>query len=184
MKNFNKKFSTLAICLLMTVLFAVSGTLAYLFTSTDPITNTFTVPKNGTGIVEPGWDGVTKSNVTVQNTGDVKSFIRVKLVVNWQNDTNVIPAADGDYSMTLNTAADENGGVWVPNDGFWYYNKAVEGGASTGVLISNAVQLKEAPAGYTTEDGYKLHIEVLAQSVQAEPVEAVTSAWGIDPSTL
>ena len=181
--NGKKKISALAICLLLTVVFAVSGTLAYLFTSTDPVTNTFTVPENGIEIIEPKWDGKVKSNVTVKNTGDVKSFIRVKIVVNWQNGTNVIPADTTDYEWKINTTGDENG-KWVLNNGFYYYNKPVEAKAETGVLIENAVQKVEAPAGYTAEDGYKLHIEVLAQSVQAEPIDAVTSAWGIDPSAL
>lgn len=186
--NGKKKVSVVAICLLLTVVLTVGGTLAYLFTSTGSVTNTFTPAKTDIEVEEPNWNGLVKSDVTIKNTGDIKAFIRAKIVVNWQNSTNIIPAADTDYEWDINTTGDENG-KWVKIGDFYYYNKPIDPGFETGVLIENAAQAVEAPIGYKAVDGYKLHIEVLAQSVQAEGVDKngvkpVVLAWGVDPSTL
>mgnify|MGYP003295933686 CR=1 FL=1 len=42
MKKHRNKYTLLLVCLLLTVAIAVSGTIAYLFTSSDPVVNTFT----------------------------------------------------------------------------------------------------------------------------------------------
>ena len=42
MKRKNRKYTLLLVCLLMTVLVVVGGTIAYIFTESDPVVNTFT----------------------------------------------------------------------------------------------------------------------------------------------
>ena len=173
----NKKFLALAVCIILTVTFTVSGSLAYFMSITEPAVKTFSIPTNGMS-VNSTFDNFEQTDIKIQNTGDVESFIRTKVIVNWRNGTMILPAASNEY--TIEYAEDG----WKENGGFWYYTSSLGTEASTGVLIKRAVQTAEAPDGYTPEDGFKLNIEIIAQAVPAEPAEAVVSAWGFDPSTL
>lgn len=174
MKNMKKKTILMlaAMALLLTV--TVGSTIAYLWTSTPGVTNTFTPASSGTKI-EENFDGSVKNNVQIKNTGDVKSYIRAAVVITWQNATgevlSVVPAAGTDYQITWQTDG------WTKKDNFYYYNTPVEPGDSTSVLFTDCKPLKAAP-----KDGYALHVEIIAQSIQAEPISAVTDAWGWTPS--
>lgn len=194
-----KKISALAICLLLTVVMAVGGTLAYLFTSTLPVENTFTPAKVGNYVKETlaedegKWE---KQNVTIVNNiggekGDpeiVDAYIRAMVVANWKtSDNRILPAKRGiDYSITF-----ANGTGWVQNtaDGYYYYTKVVKPDGETGVFITEVKPLNEAPEGHTAAEGYTLHVEIISQSIQAEGTAAngktpAEIAWGVDPSTL
>lgn len=161
-----------AMALLLTV--TVGSTIAYLETSTLPVTNTFTPASSGTTIEEK-FDDKVKNEVKIKNTGDIKSYIRAAVVITWQNAAGdvfgTVPVAGTDYSITWTKDG------WTENGNFYYYNTAVEPGASTGVLFTACKPLKAAP-----KDGYTLHVEIIAQSIQAEPISAVTEAWGWTPS--
>lgn len=175
MKNMKKKTILMlaAMALLLTV--TVGSTIAYLWTSTPAVTNTFTPASSGTEI-EEDFNGNVKNNVKIKNTGDVKSYIRAAVVITWQNATgevlSEVPAADKDYQITWTPEG------WTKKDNFYYYNTPVEPGDSTSVLFTACKPLKAAP-----KDGYTLHVEIIAQSIQAEPSYAVTEAWGWTPPT-
>ena len=93
-----KKISALAICLLLTVVMAIGGTLAYLFTSTSPVENTFAPAKVGNYVKETLAEDEGKweiQNVTIVNniggqTGNpeiVDAYIRAIVVANWRHLT-------------------------------------------------------------------------------------------------
>jgi len=175
--NGKKKFSVITICLLLTVVLTVGGTIAYLFTSTNAVENTFTAPDMSNSVVEEFKDNI-KTNVTAQNTGDVKSFVRLTYVINWQNGNNVIAAENSDYKIEFAAGNGDDG--WVKGaDGFYYYPFALDPKQSAPVLISKIEKTGTAPA-----DGYALHAEIIVQSIQAEPEEAVESAWPVKATGL
>lgn len=175
--NKKSKFSAIAVCLLLTAMLAISGTLAYLFTQSDAVVNTFK-PVNPEIIVdEPEWEGEVKSNVTIKNTGDVDSYIRAKITVNWQNGNDVYPVdpvEGADYFIEWDLTD-----WFMGDDGFYYYKKSVEAnGGKTGVLIKEAKWLQPC-AGNTETVEYKLNIEIISQSVQSTPKNAVESVWPV-----
>ena len=199
MKKHRNKYTLLLVCLLLTVAIAVSGTIAYLFTASDPVVNTFTPVTPEIEIPEK-MEGTVKEKATVQNTGDVDSYLRAKIVVTWQNsDGEVYPKipvlketsdAEGDYTMST-------GAHWKwHSDGYYYYYKVAAPGepavikkddgsieygvgvADDDMLIIRAEVVGEAPA-----EGYTLHIEILGQAIQAEPVDAIKDAWGVTISS-
>ena len=171
-----KKFLALVICLNLVIMLAVGGTLAYIFTSTDPVVNTFQPVTPGIEVEEPGWNKIVKQDVTIKNTGQVESYIRVKVVVTWKNGTDIYPVdpvEDKDYSLEYDSADWEKG-----TDGFWYYKKAVLPEDSTSVLIKSATWLKAC-----VDTNYKLSIEILSQAIQSTPDEAVESVWPVDANS-
>ena len=159
-----------AAALLMVLFMSVGGTLAWLTAHTSAITNTFTVATPGVEIKE-GFDKQTKSNVQVKNTGEVEAYIRVALVPTWEDENgNAVaePASLDDLSITWG-----NSGKWLKGtDGYWYYKEPVAPGDRTAVLLENAT--------VTTENGYHMNLQVMAESIQADPTRAVTAMWGTD----
>lgn len=151
---------------------AVGGTLAYLVTQTNSLTNTFE-PSHVSCAIEETFNGTTKSDVIVQNTGDIDAYIRAKVVITWKdNDGNVYAAApeeNRDYTISYNESD------WTENGGYWYYNSAVTPEKSTNNLINTCALTANsaAPAGYA------LSVEILAEAIQAEPAAAVQEAWHV-----
>lgn len=172
-----------ALALVCIICCLVSGlTLAYLVTSTEALVNIFGTPSFDTSITESFGDdtsGVkTKENVKITNTGDVDAYVRETVVVTWVNDKgevySKIPAEGTDYTITWTT----EGTAWEKGkDGYWYYTTPLAPGADTAVLFTDC-----RPVEGKTPEGYYLTVEILSQSIQAEPADAVIDAWGVTVS--
>ena len=190
MKKYINRKSVLITSIALLLLVAVGTTLAFVFTNTDPVENTFNPSKVSCAVVENGGKPVTgaivntgdsKDNVQIQNTGDTDAYIRVAVVVNWMSEDGKVwatkPVAGTNYSITYAT---DTG--WIKgSDGYWYYTKPVpptDGSDLTGILITEATQLTAAPKG-TDNTQYYLSIEIVASAIQAKPTSVVTSQWGV-----
>lgn len=158
---------TVALALILTV--AIGGTIAWLVTKTDSITNTFQ-PSQVTCAVEESFDGKVKTDVNVKNTGDIDAFIRVKLVTYRTND-------DGQHIGGAATLPDFTlGAGWVEYDGYYYYTLPVAPNATPATNLANKMTLTET---YTDADGGHQSIDVMAEAIQSVPEEAVGKAWGV-----
>ena len=165
-----KKTWTLMICLALLAGLAVGGTLAWLTSSTGSVVNTFTVG-NVEGEVEETFDGTTKKNVNVTNTGDVDAFIRVKLV------TYRVNAAGNPVGGEAVIPSFQLGADWVKHDGYYYYTLPVEpnGKPAADLIGDSGIKLEE----YSDVDGGKQVVEVMAELIQSEPARAVQDAWKV-----
>lgn len=167
------------VALLVLLCCTVAGTLAYLVTNTDPVTNTFT-PASVSTEVNEDFDGTTKSNVTIKNTGNIDAYIRAAVIVNWANDAGEIsgtPVTNTDYSITYNTG--ENGDWFVGSDGYYYCKTSVKSekqdaeGCWTPVLIERCTQVGTAP------EGFHLRVTILADGIQSVPDTVVKDVWKV-----
>ena len=155
---------------------AVGGTWAFLVAQSEPVQNNFTYAHVSCKVDEKFENGV-KSEVKIQNTGDISAYIRARIVVTWKDkDGNVsaaaVPAKGTDYTM-------EMGKDWTEGtDGYWYYKTAVDAGKETPVLITKCEKIGNAPKDYD------LSVEILADAIQSEPASAVTEAWGYNPTVV
>ena len=164
------------VALLVLLCCTVVGTLAYLVTSTDPVTNTFTPASVSTAVDETFKNGV-KSDVKIQNTGNIDAYIRAAVIINWADgDGNVsaTPVKTTDYTIKWTKEG------WVEHGGYYYYTAPVAVGALTGQLFTGC----ELAKGVTPPEGYSLQVTILADGIQSEPADAVIQAWGVDPSAL
>lgn len=166
-----KKKKWIAIALLATSLVAANGTVAWLFHS-KALTNTFT-PAKVTGTVVETFDKKNKENVKVQNTSDIPVYIRVALVPTWKDGTNATALkTEGTYTMNLGTS-----NKWIKgSDGFYYYKEPVAVKAETDILIQYC-----SPKTTLGEDyqGKQFELDVIANLIQADPIDAVKDAWGV-----
>lgn len=153
----------LSLCLIFAL--AVGTTFALLKASTDPVENTFTAAKSGTDIVEK-LDGSQKKSIVVKNTGTAVSYVRVKLVMNWVDESGNVSATP--VGITPSITAD-----WFEQGGIYYYKMPVAAKGETTNLLKDPITQDAAP------EGYHLEVTVLAESIQAAPSAAVQQSWGV-----
>ena len=158
-----------AVALIATL--AVGGTLAWLSAYTQPVTNTFvmgTVPPQ----VTESFDHQVKKDVKVTNHGNIPAYIRVALVFTWQEgeDENAkVVGTPVDPVEDLEIDWGDSG--WIKIGDYYYYTQPVAAGATTSNLIDKA-EVK-------TANGYRMNLQVIADSIQANPAEAVESQWPV-----
>ena len=152
---------------------AVGGTWAFLVAQSEPVQNNFTYAHVRCTIKEK-FDGTTKSDVQIQNTGDIPAYIRARIVVTWKdangNVSSTVPVKNTDYTIAFNEKD------WTQQGGYWYCNTAVDVGGETPVLITKCEKKGNAPKDYD------LSVEILADAIQSEPASAVTDAWKYTPT--
>ena len=167
MMNRSKKQAVLAVLMIVLLLVgAVGGTLAYLAAQTGTVENVFE-PAGVPSEVEETFDGTTKSNVVIRNNGNVSAYIRAAIVVTWKDaQGNIYPKspADGEYNLTI-------GSDWEMVGNYYYYNGTVAaGGTTTNLIVSCAPVAGKAPSGYS------LNVEIIGQAIQAEGITGATNA--------
>ena len=156
----------ISVVLILTL--AVGGTIAFLSTKTDPVVNTFN-PSQVTCSVVEDFDGKTKTNVNVENTGDIPAFIRVKLVAYRTNDQGQhIGGVSEVPAFTL-------GKDWAKCGDYYYYTYPVAPEETPADSLAELIKLTE---NYTDVDGGHQSIDVIAEAIQAGPEAAVKAAWG------
>lgn len=166
------KRSLIVICGLILISSTISITVAFL-TKKNNINNEFILGTVSTSIEETFENNI-KENVSIKNTGNVKSFIRASIIITYKDTNNVIlleqPEKDTDYSIDISSSSN-----WLYNelDGFYYYKLPVEPGNNTDILINECKNIKEY-------DDKILNVDIVTQSIQAEPIKAVTESWNID----
>lgn len=153
----------LSLCLIFAL--AVGTTFALLKANTDPVTNTFTAAKSDIKIDEDVTGGQKKS-IIVQNTGTAVSYVRVKLVMNWVDESGNVSAEP----VNITPSITDN---WFLKDGIYYYKMPVAAKDFTTNLLQTPITQDAAP------EGYHLEVTVLAESIQAAPSTAVQQSWGV-----
>ena len=195
------KETVLTLSVILVLLLAVSGTLAYITTESASLENKFQPSRVSCAVVENGmqYSGTEvvvskKENVRIQNTGDTAAYIRAKIVVTWKKDANTVyakaPQEGTDYTITF--TEDLN---WVPGaDGFYYYTQAVSPTSlcehtdgevfcdkcMTKVLISEC-SLKSTA---NKPEGCYLSVEIVASAIQAAPDHVVMDEWENEKVTV
>jgi len=155
---------------------AVGGTWAFLVAQSEPVQNNFTYAHVSCTIDEK-FDGTTKSDVKIQNTGDISAYIRARIVVTWKDasgNVSAVPVKNTDYTIAFN----ENEKDWTQQGDYWYCKTAVDAGEKTPVLITKCEKKGNAPKDYD------LSVEILADAIQSEPANAVKEAWGYNPTAV
>lgn len=168
----------IAFCVCILSCAAVSGSLAWLISTPEPVVNTFT-PGAVTIQVDETFNGTTKSNVRIKNTGDVPAYIRVALVPAWVDDEGNIAAKPASLELNddCNIAWGEDGNGYeadwfIGSDGFYYCKTFINPGKSTPILI-NSCTVKDG------EHEYDFELQVIASAVQSLPTSTVGEVWPV-----
>ena len=162
----------LLLALILVIGAAAGGTLAWLTQTTQTENNNFSYGTVSCAINE-SFNGTTKSDVTVTNTGNTPAYIRAACIVNWVDaQGNIVANVPADYTYSLFIP----GAGWtVGKDGYYYYNDVVAPDATT------AGSLLTCTSSPSADGEYKLSVKVIASAVQATPSTAVNEAWPGNP---
>ena len=178
---------TSAVVLILALLAA--GTFAY-FTKDARATNVITTGTiditlndeiQGGQKTDTGWtlSGVmpgqaVEKKVSITNNGSAEAWLRVKLAVRVTVDGEEMPLTFGDGQSVLLFATGEG---WLAQDGYYYYSKAMQSGATTGELFDG---LKLNPLLPNAYQGCVVTVDVLAQAVQVKNNNVYLSADGAE----
>ena len=159
---------------------AVGLTLAFMFKKAEK-TNRFIPAEvscavrektDGSEVTDIAAVGSEKSDIRVENTGNVKEFIRLRLVSYYVDSNGDIV---GTVSSQYPTLSLKNGWIAGANHTY-YYPFPTDPGGMTEILCEpftlGQTQLENGSTVYQV-------IEVIAEAVQAEPISAVREAWGV-----
>lgn len=167
----NRKSTVLLSALVLILVLFAGVTTAFLIAGAGSVTNTFRSSQVACKVNEE-FDGTTKTNVTISNTGDTEAYIRAAIVVTWKDPENgnvygAMPVEGKDYTMELDLSN------WiVGTDRYYYYKNAVQPGDETEILITKCEAVpSNAPAGYG------LNVEILGSAIQSVPVSVVNEKW-------
>lgn len=168
MKKLNKKSLVLLVCVALLLTCAVGSTVAYLKDGTKTVTNTFD-PAEVDIEIEETFDGNIKNDVKIKNVKKIDAYIRAAVIVTWQNTAGevygVAPKEGTDYTISWTKSG------WVDGaDGFYYHTNSVAPDEYTGILFTNC-----KPVAGKAPEGYTLHVEILAQGIQADGTGATTA---------
>ena len=165
-----KRLIAISIVVCVLLLASVGTALAYMFKDTGDVPNEFTPGVVSCEISEE-FENDVKSKITVENTGNIDAYIRVKLVTYWVNGSgDVVPKAPAEISFT-------SGSGWVKSSSSntYYYSVPVAPGAKIENLLGSSIIL--------AKDGEYLQVvDVFAEAIQANPTTAVRDSWLVNIS--
>lgn len=168
------RLAAMALATVLLLALTIGGTVAWLTSKTNDITNTFTPSKVMCAVSEIfDEDTGVKSNVNVTNVGDTDAFIRVKLVTYRTN-------ADGKHiGGVAEVPTFDPGAGWVKYGDYYYYTKPVAPNEKPESDLISRIQLESV---YTDADGGYQAMDVMAEAIQSQPAQAVGEAWGVSIS--
>ena len=168
------RLAAMALATVLLLALTIGGTVAWLTSKTNDITNTFTPSKVMCAVSEIFYEDTgIKSNVNVTNVGDTDAFIRVKLVTYRTN-------AEGKHiGGVAEVPKFTPGDGWVKYGDYYYYTKPVAPNAQPEEDLIGRIQLASS---YPDADGGYQAMDVMAEAIQSEPAQAVGEAWGVSIS--
>ena len=165
--NMSSKKLTYILAIVLVALFNVTSfamTIAYLIAD-DSISNNFILGNVESEVVET-FDGTTKENVYINNTGNVPIYVRADILIYFEDENGIIlpetPVVGSDYTLSL-------GNNWKKINDRYYYQDILDINQSSSNLINSCTNLSDK----------KLVVEVLTQAIQANTTDALQDAWGL-----
>lgn len=153
-KKLNKKGIALLISAVLILSVAVGTTIAFLVDSTEDVTDNFTPAKVICDVTNSG------DTWSVKNVENIDAYIRVAVIVNETNGTNLKWSGNPINADVLITTD----ATWTKVGNYYYYNGEVAPDTSVTFGQITAANAK---------------IQVLAEAIQSTPDDAVQTAWGV-----
>ena len=182
----NKRFPHILI-LLLALAVLIPPAYAYMISKSQTVVNNF-IPGEIDCVINETFKNNVKSEIKVENTGNAKAYIRVRLVFNWVDSAGTVVARS--FGTMKPVIVDGENWAYDKDNNTYYYKHPVEVGEETPNLLASAWSMdpvSEDLGGLTYY--YYPVMEVLAEAIQADGVievsegvfePAVTNAWGVD----
>lgn len=121
----------------------------------------------------------TKSSISVENTGNIEAYLRLRFVTYWV-DANGDITFEKSLMDTLDIDYDENN--WTKIGDIYYYNHPVP--PETNDKTSNLLTSNMTLITKEDENGNVLRqvVQVFAEAIQSLPLKAMEESWGVTVS--
>ena len=161
------------VAILLTLVLVCGTVFAYMFMRTDPQAVSF-IPAKVACYVADKRTGDSINEVTVENTGNIKAYLRVRLSTCWvDGDGNVVPKDSLPLSFSYDT---DN---WVAGSGNTYYYKVPVAPED----VTTDLFAAGASITLTSDGDYKQRVDIFGEAIQAKPTDAVENSWGVTVDT-
>lgn len=169
------RLKIIAILLVLNGILCFPSIMAY-FVRQETVSNEMVIPEV-TCLIDEEFNGQKKTSITVQNTGDIKAYIRVKIIHHWVDSKgDVVGRKSTLNNFTLGTG-------WLKIGDAYYYTEPVDPTDSTLELLGAGqnIQLKtdSVVQGEVTFE-YNQAVEIHAEAIQAEPTSTIKTVWGVN----
>lgn len=166
-----KRSILIVLALVLIVAIAAGGTLAWLTSSTSALENTFDAGEVPVVIQENFIEGTgEKTNVNVKNVGNVPAYIRVAIIPTWMEEDGGSYSFVGEPASMSDVALTPGSSNWIQVGEYYYYKLPVDAKTATENL-ADSIRVN------TPNTGYYLNLQIVADSIQAEPAGAVEAMW-------
>ena len=175
-----KRKNLIRIVIVLTVVLVLlcGTTLALMFRQTSLVTNAFETAIVDCQVHEQTDTGSVmasaKSSITVENTGNIPAYIRVRFVSYWVDGEGHVVGKASEMPVI---SYDET--TWFEQNGIYYCRTPIAVGGYTPELLQSG---KTIVLRADAETRYRQVLEVFADAIQSEPPRAVTSSWEVDIS--
>lgn len=184
---------TIAVIMGLCLVLMIGGVYAY-FSESSSMNNPFTTPNPSVEIVEnfnpadqwlPGEEK--RKEVTFNNSGNVESLMRFKVEV-WMTDPEgkeVESIPENFYTLNwsnnFNNSPDWNKDFSEDALGYYYYNKVLQPGETTGMTLKSVEFTPDISndSHGTDYSNYTLHVKVIGESIQTN-AGAAADEWGMN----
>lgn len=174
---FKSRILAMALCVALVSFLTPVGTFAWLFNTSGSVTNDFE-PGRITTVVEETLEGGAKTNVKIQNTGNIPAYIRVALIPAWVDAEGNILAQEAsldDCAVTWGSVGTLATDEWfIGSDGFYYCKTAIYPNQSTPVLIQSCTVDMTGQA-----EGVQFELQIVSSAIQSLPTTTVESVWPV-----
>lgn len=170
-----KNLIRIVIVLAVLLVLLCGTTLALMFRQTSLVTNAFETAIVDCQVYEQTNTGSVmasaKSSITVENTGNIPAYIRVRFVSYWVDTEGHVVGKASEMPVI---SYDET--TWFERNGIYYCRTPIAVGSFTPELLQSGktIVLRE-----DTETGYRQVLEVFADAIQSKPHKAVTESWNV-----
>ena len=171
-----KKRIILVVLLSLIALFSTIGSVgAYMRKQTEVVENVLVPAEVSCEIVETFRDNK-KSEILIENTGDIEVYLRLHIVTYWLDSNGDILYKP---SPVLNTDIDivYDKTCWLKSGDTYYYMFPVPPG-DTGNRTMNLLK-DDIVLNFDDDDGSKQVVEIFAEAIQSKPEEAVENSWKV-----
>lgn len=153
------------VALLLALVLICGSVFAYMFMRTDTEGTDFIPAQVACKVYSPE-AGDAVDSITVENTGNINAYLRVRLVTYWvDSDGNVAPKPSPTLTVSYNSTD------WIKgSDNTFYYKVSVAPDGFTTNLLTGPIILG-------TEDGYKQEVDIFGEAIQSKPTDAVKEVW-------
>lgn len=173
MKKIKLPILILVIAIAIIAIISISVAVAFMFRKTQPINNVF-IPAEVDCKINEVFNGKEKTSINVQNTGNIESYIRMRIVTYWQDSKgNVVARSSEALSFSI---TDD----WFKVGDVYYYKHPVEAGAQTNEFLASGSKISLKKVDEKVDDviyTYYQVVELLAEAIQSKPTNVVKETW-------